>query len=61
VAELSKAKLERPKRLGELAQRAWGEVLTGTHMWDRQAAEVTQLGSIGREELLDFARQVGRA
>jgi hypothetical protein len=59
VAELSKAKLERPKRLGELAQRAWGEVLTGAHLWGRQAAEVEQLAAISRSELLQFAQQVG--
>lgn len=59
VSELSKAKLERPKRLGELAQRAWSEVQQGSHLWGRPEAEVEQLRSISRQELLEFARQVG--
>lgn len=36
AAELSKAKLEKAKRLGEKAQRYWTEVYHGTHRFDRQ-------------------------
>jgi hypothetical protein len=36
VSELVKAKLEKPKRLGQLAQRWWNEVFYGSLIFDRQ-------------------------
>ena len=35
VEELSKAKLEKPKRLGELARRWWWEIYSNTWCFDR--------------------------
>lgn len=58
MGELSKAKLERPKRLGELASRWWGEISNASHVWERPALEVEQLESLTRGELAEFARQV---
>jgi hypothetical protein len=36
VSELAKAKLEKPKRLSELASRWWNEIYAGTYLFDRQ-------------------------
>jgi hypothetical protein len=36
VSELCKAKLEKPKRLSELAGRWWNEIYAGTYLFDRQ-------------------------
>ncbi|WIA09647.1 hypothetical protein OEZ85_009034 [Tetradesmus obliquus] len=58
VAELAKAKLEKPKRLGELAGRWWGEIYAGTCMFDRQAAEVEVLRSLKPEDLARFSEEV---
>jgi hypothetical protein len=40
VSELAKTKLERPKRLGEVGRRWWGEVNTGAWAWHRQVRGV---------------------
>uniref|UniRef100_A0A383VRB5 Peptidase M16 N-terminal domain-containing protein n=1 Tax=Tetradesmus obliquus TaxID=3088 RepID=A0A383VRB5_TETOB len=58
VAELAKAKLEKPKRLGELAGRWWGEIYAGTCMFDRQAAEVEVLRTLKPEDLTRFSEEV---
>ncbi|KAL6746579.1 Metalloenzyme, LuxS/M16 peptidase-like protein [Haematococcus lacustris] len=58
VAELVKAKLEKPKRLGELAQRWWNEVFFATHVFNRPEAEVEALKQLTPQELLEFARRV---
>ncbi|WIA29727.1 hypothetical protein OEZ86_012206 [Tetradesmus obliquus] len=58
VAELAKAKLEKPKRLGELAGRWWGEIYAGTCMFDRQAAEVEVLRTLKPEDLARFSEEV---
>jgi hypothetical protein len=39
VSELVKAKLEKPKRLGQLAQRWWNEVFYGSLIFDRQVGK----------------------
>jgi hypothetical protein len=58
VEELAKAKLEKPKRLGELAQRWWAEIYRGTLRFDRRETEVAVLRSLTREDLAAFARRV---
>jgi hypothetical protein len=45
VSELCKAKLEKPKRLSELAGRWWNEIYAGTYLFDRQVRP-TALGSM---------------
>ena len=39
VSELSKSKLEKPKRLSELAGRWWNEIYAGTYLFDRQVCD----------------------
>jgi hypothetical protein len=58
VAELAKAKLEKPKRLSELAGRWWGEIYAGTCVFDRQAAEVEVLRGLSPAELAAFSEEV---
>jgi insulysin len=58
VAELAKAKLEKPKRLGELAGRWWGEIYAGTCVFDRQGAEVEVLRSLRPADLAAFSEEV---
>ncbi|GLC45843.1 hypothetical protein PLESTM_001791300 [Pleodorina starrii] len=58
VEELAKAKLEKPKKLGDLANRWWSEVQLGSYCFDRQEAEVAQLRSLTPRELISFAREV---
>lgn len=58
VAELSKSKLERPKKLYELAGRYWNEVQYGTHLFDRQEQEVAALKTLAKQDLVAFAREI---
>lgn len=58
VSELSKAKLEKPKRLSELVGRWWNEIYAGTYMFDRQVAEVEVLQALTQAELTAFAQEV---
>ncbi|PNW78182.1 hypothetical protein CHLRE_09g386113v5 [Chlamydomonas reinhardtii] len=58
VEELAKAKLEKPKKLGDLANRWWSEIQHGTYVFDRQEAEVAALRSLSAIELLAFAREL---
>ena len=58
VEELAKAKLERPKRLGELASRWWAEVHRGSLRFDRPEAEVAALRALAPADLAAFARRV---
>ena len=54
VEELAKAKLERPKRLRQLAAREWREIDDGTLVWERPAAEVAALRTLSKADLLAF-------
>ncbi|KAG2487100.1 hypothetical protein HYH03_014213 [Edaphochlamys debaryana] len=56
VAELAKTKLEKPKKLGDLANRWWSEVQHGSYLFDRQEVEVAALRKLTPAELLEFAR-----
>ncbi|EIE20423.1 hypothetical protein COCSUDRAFT_30601 [Coccomyxa subellipsoidea C-169] len=56
--ELAKAKLEKPKRLRELAARDWREIDDGTLIFDRPAAEVAALRTLSKADVLQFF-QVG--
>ncbi len=58
VEELAKAKLEKPKRLRELAARDWREIDDGTLIFDRPAAEVAALRTLSKADVLQFF-QVG--
>ncbi|GAX77819.1 hypothetical protein CEUSTIGMA_g5262.t1 [Chlamydomonas eustigma] len=58
VKELSKAKLEKPKKLSSLANQYWSEIYYGTLVFDRQELEVRELGSISPQELIDFATRL---
>jgi hypothetical protein len=58
VAELAKAKLEKPKRLSELASRWWGEIYAGTCVFDRQTAEVEVLRGLSPADLVAFSEEV---
>jgi hypothetical protein len=58
VEELAKAKLERPKRLRQLAAREWREIDDGTRVFERPAAEVAALWQLSKADLQRFF-QVG--
>jgi len=58
VSELCKAKLEKPKRLSELAGRWWNEIYAGTYLFDRQVAEVEVLQGLTQAELAAFTQEV---
>lgn len=47
VEELVKSKLEKPKRLAELASRWWSEIFSEMYIFDRQQEEsdMLQVGS----------------
>jgi len=54
VEELAKAKLEKPKRLRELAAKEWREINDGTLVFDRPSAEVAALRTLSKPDLLQF-------
>lgn len=54
VEELAKAKLEKPKRLGELAAKEWREIDDGTKIYDRPDQEAAALRKLEKDELLTF-------
>lgn len=54
VDELAKAKLERPKRLREVAARDWREIDDGTGRFAREEDEVAELRSLTLQDLVDF-------
>jgi insulysin len=54
IEELAKVKLERPKRLREVASRDWREIDDGVERFDRQEDEVAELRKLTHEELLEF-------
>ncbi|KAG2422783.1 hypothetical protein HXX76_015803 [Chlamydomonas incerta] len=58
VEELAKAKLEKPKKLGDLANRWWSEVQHGCYVFNRPEAEVEALRSLAPAELMAFAREL---
>lgn len=58
VAELSKAKLEKPKKLAELAHKVWNEIYLGTLEFRRQEREVAALTSLTRSDLESFVQEV---
>ncbi|CAD7703211.1 unnamed protein product [Ostreobium quekettii] len=58
VEELSKAKLEKPKRLSELASRYWHEIVDGTYLFDRQEREVGELRGLTKEDFIEFFKSM---
>ncbi|BDA50691.1 Insulin-degrading enzyme [Coccomyxa sp. Obi] len=58
VEELAKAKLEKPKRLRELAAREWREIDDGTLVFGRPAAEVAALRTLTKSDVLQFFQDV---
>ncbi|KAG7668348.1 hypothetical protein Ndes2526B_g00937 [Nannochloris sp. 'desiccata'] len=54
IEELAKVKLERPKRLREVASRDWREIDDGVERFDRQKEEVAELKKLTHEELMEF-------
>lgn len=54
VDELVKSKLEKPKKLLQLAAREWREIDDNTLVFDRPAAEVAELRKLIKDDLLDF-------
>jgi insulysin len=54
VEELVKSKLEKPKKLLQLAAREWREIDNNTLVFDRPAAEVAELQKLMKDDLLDF-------
>ena len=54
MEELAKAKLEKPKRLRELAAREWREIDDGTLVFGRPAAEVAALRTLTKPDVLQF-------
>jgi len=58
VAELTASKLEKPKRLGEVAQRWWNEAFYNTLVWNRQEKEVEVLKSLTPQDLLSFTNSI---
>mmetsp|Transcript_10931 Transcript_10931/g.29980 ORF Transcript_10931/g.29980 Transcript_10931/m.29980 type:complete len:1056 (-) Transcript_10931:352-3519(-) len=55
VEELVKSKLEKPKRLGELATRWWNEIKFCTLEFARQEQEVEVLRTLSPTDLIEFA------
>ena len=54
VEELAKAKLEKSKRLGELAAKEWREIDDGTNSFGRPEQEAAVLHTLERNELVTF-------
>lgn len=49
-----KSKLEKPKKLLQLAAREWREIDDNTLVFNRPAAEVAELRKLTKDDLLDF-------
>ena len=58
MEELVKSKLEKPKKLLQLAAREWKEIDDNTLVFNRQAAEVAELKQLAKSDLTGFF-QVG--
>ena len=54
VEELVKSKLEKPKKLLQLAAREWREIDDNTLVFGRPAAEVAELKRLSKTELISF-------
>jgi secreted Zn-dependent insulinase-like peptidase len=54
VEELAKVKLERPKRLREVASKDWREIDDGVERFDRQQTEVAELRKLTHRDLMEF-------
>lgn len=54
VEELAKSKLEKPKRLGQVAARDWSEISLGLLRFDRHEADVAALRKLTPADLLAF-------
>ena len=54
VEELVKSKLEKPKKLLQLAAREWREIDDNTLVFGRPAAEVTELKQLTKADLISF-------
>ena len=54
VEELVKSKLEKPKKLLQLAAREWREIDDNTLVFGRPAAEVAELKRISKSDLISF-------
>ena len=54
MEELVKSKLEKPKKLLQLAAREWKEIDDNTLVFNRQAAEVAELKQLVKSDLTGF-------
>lgn len=54
VEELVKSKLEKPKKLLQLAAREWREIDDNTLVFGRPAAEVAELKRLAKADLIAF-------
>ena len=54
MEELVKSKLEKPKKLLQLAAREWREIDDNTLVFDRPAAEVAELKQLAKADLISF-------
>ena len=54
VEELVKSKLEKPKKLLQLAAREWKEIDDNTLVFNRQSAEVAELKQLAKSDLTEF-------
>ena len=54
VEELVKSKLEKPKKLLQLAAREWQEIDDNTLVFDRRSAEVAELKQLTKADLISF-------
>jgi secreted Zn-dependent insulinase-like peptidase len=58
IEELSKAKLEKLKTLGQLANRLWIEIHNGSLIFDRHEQEERALRQLSRSQVLSFAHKI---
>lgn len=54
MEELVKSKLEKPKKLLQLAAREWQEIDDNTLVFDRRSAEVAELKELTKDDLISF-------
>ncbi|CAK0787227.1 hypothetical protein CVIRNUC_010443 [Coccomyxa viridis] len=57
VEELVKSKLEKPKKLLQLAAREWKEIDDNTLVFNRQSAEVAELKQLAKSDLTEFFQE----
>ena len=54
MEELVKSKLEKPKKLLQLAAREWQEIDDNALVFDRRSAEVAELKQLTKDDLISF-------